>query len=157
MTLTPNYLRAFLKTFLWSFLLIAVFSGAVPHFRGEKVRFNDILSNAVVPCTIFGIFVAVMFTPREITWNEKSVLIRALFPGSGDFEWRRLEAWSPTMRGVFLIKFEEKQSFQISPAGYRSDEWKSFLSMMQQRFPEKKARFWIGASPIRFGRNKRDL
>jgi len=38
MTLKPNYLRAFIKTFLWFFVFIAIISGVVPYFRGDTVK-----------------------------------------------------------------------------------------------------------------------
>jgi hypothetical protein len=150
MTLKPNYTRAFLKTFLCIFILIAVFTGVVPHLEGKEVHFGDIVSMAAFGGALLGIVVIVMFTPREITWDGDKIRIRALFAGSGEFEWRQLEAWSPYGRGTFLIKFEERQAFQIAPAGFRSDEWRAFRTMLQQRFPEKKTLFWIGVRPIRF-------
>jgi hypothetical protein len=148
MTLKPNYLLAFIKTFLWLFVLIAISSGAVRYFRGQELQAGDIFSSAALGGVVFGIFVAVIFTPREITWDDETIKIRALFPGSGDFEWRQLEAWSPYGRGTFVIKFEDKQAFQIAPAGFRSEDWKVFRSMLQRRFPEKKTS-WFGVSPIR--------
>jgi hypothetical protein len=48
MTLKPNYLLAFIKTFLWYFLLIAIMWGAVPYFQGKGVRVADILSEAAL-------------------------------------------------------------------------------------------------------------
>jgi hypothetical protein len=152
MTLKPNYPLAFIKTFLLFFALIAVVSGVVPYFQGKEVRVGDILGMAAFGAAFFGIFVAVAFTPREITWDDDKIKIRALFPGSGDFEWRQLEAWSPYGRGTFLIKFEDKQAFQIAPAGFRRADWKAFRAFLQRRFPEKKTLIWFGVRPIRFGK-----
>jgi hypothetical protein len=152
MTLKPNYLRAIIKTFLWFFALIAIISCIVPYFQDKEVRASDILPWAPLMGVVFGIFVAVFFTPREITWDDESIKIRALFPGSGDFKWRQLEAWSPYGRGTFLIKFEGKQAFQIAPAGFRSADWKVFRSFLQSRFPEKKTSMWLGVMPVRFGK-----
>ena len=152
MTLKPNYLLAFSKTFLWFFVLIAIISGIVPYFQGKEVQVGDILPLAALGGVFLGIFVTIAFTPREITWDDETIKIRALFPGSGDFEWRQLEAWSPYGRGTFLIKFEDKQAFQIAPAGFRSKDWKVFRSLLQRRFPEKKTLIWLGVRPVRFGK-----
>jgi hypothetical protein len=154
MTLKPNYAYAFLKTFAWLFIIITFFSGIVPHLQGKAVRFDDFLPPAVLGGAFIGIFVAVMLTPREITWNEERIKIMALFPGSGDYEWRQLEAYSPFGKGfaTFLIKFEGQQAFQIVPLGFRSDEWKAFQSLLRQRFPTKKTWIWFGPMPVRFGR-----
>jgi hypothetical protein len=154
MTLRPNYAYAFLKTFIWFFVIITVFSGVMPHLQGKAVRFDDIFAMAIFGSAFLGIFVAVMFTPREITWNEERIKIGALFPGSGDYEWRQLEAYSPFGKGfaTFLIKFEGQQAFQIVPLGFRSDEWKAFQSLLRQRFPTKKTWIWFGPIPVRFGK-----
>jgi len=146
MTLKPNYLLAFVKTFLCFFILIAIVSGVVPYFQGKEVQVGSILMIAALGGVFFGIFVTVAFTPREITWNDETIKIRTLFPGSGDFEWQQLEAWGPG-RGTFLIKFEDKQAFQIASAGFRSSDWKNFQSLLQQRFPEKRTSVWIGVRP----------
>jgi hypothetical protein len=137
---------AFGKTFLWFFAVIAIFTGIVPYFQSQKVEFGNILGLGALGGTFFGIFVTLAFTPREITWNDETIKIRALFPGSGDFEWRQLEAWG-SGRGTFLVKFEGKQTFQIASAGFRSNDWKTFQTLLQQRFPEKKTSFWIGVRP----------
>ena len=149
MTLKPNYLLAFVKMFLLGFALITVVLGIVPYFQGKEVRIASILTLAVFVGALFGIFIAIIFTPQEITWNDETIKVKALFPGSGDFEWRQLEAWGYG-RGVFLIKFENMQLFQIARAGFRSQDWNVFQSLFQRRFPEKKASIWIGVSPIRF-------
>lgn len=151
-TLKPNYLYAFLKAYVWFFILIILFSGVVPYFQGKAVKLDDVLPPAVLGSAFLGIFVAVMFTPREITWNEERIKIRALFPGSGDYAWEQLEAYSPFGRSAatFLIKFEGKQAFQIAPFGFRTDEWKAFQSLLRQRFPKKKTWIWIGPMPVRF-------
>jgi hypothetical protein len=150
MTLRPNYLLAFVKTFAWVFVAIVVISGVIPFFQGKGFHTSDVLGMGTFAGTIFGIFVAIFFTPREITWNDETIRIRALFPGSGEFEWRQLEAWSPYGYGTFLIKFENKQAFQIAPDGFRSKDWKVFRLFLQQHFPEKKTLIWVGVRPIHF-------
>jgi hypothetical protein len=155
MTIRPNYVMAFAKTFAWVFAFIVVFSVIVPYFQGKGYNVCDGLGLGAFAGTLFGIFVAV-FTPHEITWDEETIKIRALFPGSGDFTWQQLEAWSPYGRGTFLIKFEGKQAYQIVPAGFQSEDWKAFRSLLQQRFPKKKTWLWVGVRPIRFGRKDND-
>jgi hypothetical protein len=149
MNLKPNYLRAFLKIFTWVFVLIAVISGLIPWLKGERGGMEDILGLAALGGVFMGVAVTIMFTPRELIWDEKIFHIKTLFPGSGDFEWVKLEAWSPYGRGVFLVKFEDKQTFQISPAGFQSKDWKAFQTFLQTRFPDKKTLVWIGPFPVR--------
>jgi hypothetical protein len=152
MTIKPNYFMAFAKTFASAFAAIAVISGVIPYFQGRGFHIDDVLGMGTLAGFFFGIFVAAFFTPREITWDDESIKIRALFPRSGDFTWGQLEAWSPYGRGTFLIKFEGRQAFQIAPAGFQSKDWRAFRSFLQKRFPGKKTLFWVGVRPIRFER-----
>ena len=152
MTIKPNYLRAFTKTFAWPFVAIFVISGVTSFFKGKAFHIDDALGMGTSAGSFLGIFVSVFFTPREITWDDESIKIRALFPGSGDFVWSQLEAWSPYGRGTFLIKFEGKQAYQVAPAGFQSEDWRAFRSFLQQHFPGKKTLLWFGVRPIRLGK-----
>jgi len=154
MTLKPNPMRAFLKTFLWVFILIVVFQGVVPWLQNKEVVLEDILAMALIGSSFLGASVAILFTPREITWDEETVTISALLPGSGRYTWQQLEAYSSFGRGfgTFLIKFKGQQAFQIVPAGFQADEWKSLQSVLRLRFPEKKTWLWLGPIPVNFGR-----
>lgn len=149
MNLKPNYLRAFFKIFAVVFLLIAVISGLLPWLAGERKEVGDIVGVAALGGVLMGLAVTVIFTPRELAWDEKIFHIKTLFPGSGNFEWEKLEAWSPYGRGVFLVKFEDTQAFQVSPAGFRSKDWKAFRMFLQTHFLDKKTSFWIGPIPVR--------
>jgi hypothetical protein len=147
MTLKPNYGLAFGKTFLKYFAAIAIISYVFPLLQSKEIQLGDILGLSAMGGAFFGIFATVAFTPREITWNDETIKIKALFPSSGDFEWRQLEAWGTGRHGTFLVKFEDKQAFQIISAGFRSSDWKIFREFLQQRFPEKKTSSWIGVRP----------
>lgn len=151
MTLKPDYVRGFVKPFLGFFVLIGIFEGLVPLLQHKPVQFQGALAMAALAGALFGLF-ACLLTPREITWDSESILIRALSPGSGEFEWRELEAWSPYGRGTFLLKFEGRQAFQIPPSSFRPKDWKVFRSFLDIRFRGKKTLFWIGVTPIRFGK-----
>src|ERR1700761_2973538 len=118
MTLKPKYFLAFGKTFAWAFVCIVLSTGVVPYLRGKGFHTADVLGMGAFAGVFFGIFVALFFTPREITFDDERFRIRALFPGSGEFAWQQLEAWSPRGRGTFLIKFEGKQAYQIAPFGF---------------------------------------
>ncbi|HVU06930.1 MAG TPA: hypothetical protein VHG89_00135 [Verrucomicrobiae bacterium] len=137
------------KTFAGAFAF-AVISCVIQYFQGKGFHIIEVLWIGAFMGGVIGIFVAV-FTPREITWNDEGIKIRTLFRGSGDFRWSQLKAWSPNGRGTFLIKFEGRMTFQIAPAGFRSEDWDVFRSFFQQRFPDEEALFSFGR-PIRFGR-----
>ena len=156
MMLKPNYLRAFLKAFFGFFVLWAILTGLLPYIQGKNIRIDDLILTAAMVSSFLAVGVLIMFTPKEILWNEEKITIRMLFPGSGEYSWSQLEAYSSIGKGLvtFLIKFEGQQAFQIVPVGFTSKDWKCFLSYLNDRFPEKKTSLWFGPKPIRF-RNKR--
>jgi hypothetical protein len=154
MTLKPNYLQGFLKTIGWFFGLIVLMSGVIPYFRGQPVDWAGILSMALIGSIFFGVFVCVMFTPREISWDDKKISLHVNFPKSGEYTWEQLEAYSMWggRFGTFLLKFEGIQAYQIVPVCFRAEEWKAFQSFLRTRFPEMKTWVWFGPVPIRFGK-----
>lgn len=154
MTLKPNYLRGFLTTVLWVWGLILVFSGGIPYLQGHHVDWSGIVGAAVIGGAFLGVGVCVMFTPREISWDEEKISLRVNFPKSGEYTWRQLEAYSTWggRFGTFLLKLEGMQSYQIVPVCYRPEDWKAFQSFLRTRFPEKKTWVWFGPIPVRFGK-----
>lgn len=154
MTLKPNYPLGFLKTVGWFFGLILIMSGVIPHFRGQAVDWPAIASISAFGSAFLGVGVCVMFTPREISWDEEKIRLRVNFPRSGEYTWRELEAYSSWgfRFGTFLLKFQGMQSYQIVPVCFPAGDWRAFLSFLRTRFPEKKTRVWFGPSPVRFGK-----
>jgi len=154
MTLKPNYIRGFLKAALFFFGFLTFISGVIPLLQGKQVDWPGILSFAVFGGAFLGVGACVMFTPREITWDEDKVSLRVIFPKSGEYTWRQLEAYS-TWGGrfsTFLLKFEGMQSYQIVPVCFRVEDWKAFQSFLRTRYPEKKTWVWFGPLPVRFGK-----
>ncbi len=154
MTLKPNYVLGFLKMLLWSFGLIIVILGVIPFIQGRQVDWSGTMSIALFGGAFFGIGVCIMFTPRELSWNEEKISLRVNFPKSGEYIWFQLEAYSSwSGRFVtFLLKFEGMQSYQIVPVCFRSEDWQAFQSFLRTRFPEKKTWLWFGPIPVRFSK-----
>lgn len=154
MTIKPNYIIGFGKIFAEAFITAAVVLGIVSYLHGEGIRVGHSLGMAAFAGIVIGISVAVIFTPTEITWDEERIRIRALFRVPGDFTWKQLDAWSPAwmtlLNGTFLLKFEDRQAYQIARVGFRSGDWKIFQSFLQERFPKKKISLWFGVRPVRF-------
>lgn len=154
MTLKPNYLRGFVTTVLCVWGVILILSGGVPFLQGRHVDWSGVFASAVIGGAFIGIAVCLIFTPREIQWDEDGISLRVMFPKSGDYTWRQFEAYSPWSRrfSTFLLKLEGMQSYQIIPVCFRADEWKAFQSFLRTRFPEKRTWFWFGPMPVRFGK-----
>jgi hypothetical protein len=154
MTLKPNYLRGFLKTLGYFFVLIMFFSGVIPFLQGHLVDWSAIASMAVFGGAFLAVCACVMFTPREISWDEEKISLRVNFPKSGEYTWRQLEAyssWSGEFT-TFLLKLEGMQAYQIVSVCFSSTDWKDFQSFLRSRYPEKKTWVWVGPIPIRFGK-----
>ncbi len=154
MKLKPNYLIGFLKSAGWFFSLIVLVSGVMPYFRGLSVDWSEIASMAAFGGAFLGIGICVMFTPREISWDDEKISLRVNFPKSGDYSWRQLEAYSTWggRFGTFLLKLEGMQSYQIVPVCFPAKDWAAFQSFLRKRFPDKKTWLWFGPIPVRFGR-----
>jgi hypothetical protein len=153
MTIKPSRPRAFLKTFVLYFFIISVMTLVAPFPSGSS-GIGENVGFSVFGGAVFGLLVAFVFTPHEITWDDNGIRIRAVFLGTAEGHWSRLEAYSPFSRGLFLIKLEGKQAFQIYPAGLPTEEWKAFQQFLRQRFPEKKAWVWLGVTPLIFRNRK---
>jgi len=153
MTLKPNRRRAFLKTFVLVSIFISIMT-LVVRLSSGAFEMGDVLFFTIVVGTISGLMGAFLFTPEEMTWDDEGFRIRMTFPGSAEYAWGQLEAYSPFGRGLFLIKFEGKQAFQIDSAGFRTAEWGAFQQFLRQNFPTKKAWLWAGTLPMRFGNKK---
>jgi hypothetical protein len=151
MNLKPSYLRAFGVTFATVFGAVVFLQGGLDMLQHGHIHFENLIGLAALGGVLLGLCV-VVFTPREITWDAEKFSIKTLFPGSGDFEWSHLEAWCPYGRGMFLIKFEGKQAYQIPPSGFQPKEWKEFRSYLELRFKDRKTQVWLGVIPIRFGK-----
>lgn len=157
MTLKANRTRAFLKTFLFFFMASLLMTGFTRFSEGKSFDPVDLLLLSTMAGVLFGLFAAFLNTPREIAWDDNSIRIRAIFPGSGEYRWQQLEAYSPEIKlgpDFLLIKFEGQQAYQIVSAGFSGNDWKEFRQFLRQRYPEKKAWIWLGPTPLRFGKKK---
>ena len=154
MTLKPNYGRGFTISALFFFSLIVAMSGVIPSLQGKQIQWAEVFEPALIGSVFMGGAICVMFTPREITWDEEKISLRVIFPKSGEYTWSQLEAYS-TWGGrfaTFLLKLQGMQSYQIVPVCFRAAEWKEFQSFLRTRFPEKKTWVWFGPMPVRFGK-----
>ena len=154
MTLKPNYVRGFLRTLGYFAVLIMFFCGVIPFLQHHQVDWSGTVSMAMFGGGFLAVGVCVMFTPREISWDEDRISLRVNFPKSGEYTWQQLEAysiWSGRF-STFLLKLEGMQSYQIVPACFSTADWKAFQTFLRTRYPEKKTWFWFGPMPVRFGK-----
>lgn len=126
MTLEPSRIRSF----LWSFLIIYVLLVILLPSSGEDFSYmGGVAVMAALPALSMGLAAAFFFTPGRLAWDEERISIRSILPGSGEYRWQQLEAYSACSFwgwNAFLIKFEGKQSYQIYPFGFRRGDWKEF-------------------------------
>lgn len=153
MILRPSRTRALGKTFLWVFVLVCVYSGINSYLGHNRWRWTEIIPMACFGGCFLGGFASLFFTPKEIEWDDDGIRISRVFPGSGEHRWDDLVSWSRYVsHGVALLKFNGRQSYQISPSGFRTEEWRQFREYLQTHFPERKTSLWIGPIPVRFKR-----
>ena len=147
----PSYLRAFVKTFAFFFIVGATFFPVIAHFQGRPMGLYQAFLMGLICGGFLGTFGTVMFTPKKIKWNEEKIIIHCLFPGTGEHHWDDLQAYSSFGKkvGTFLLKFTGKQAYQINPLGFKKTEWNEFMSLLAMGFPEKKRSIWLGPIPLK--------
>ncbi len=140
MTLKPNYVRGFLAAWGFFFLIVLALSSASWFLARGHGDWPETLATAVHGGAFLGFGVCVMFTPREIKWDNDRIRLRVIFPKSGDYNWQQLQAYSPWggRFSTFLLKFEGMQSYQIVPVCFRIEDWKAFQSFLRTQFPRKR-------------------
>jgi hypothetical protein len=149
MLLKPNYFRAIGITYVWVFAF-AVLSALLNFFRGDPIGLNTLVSFLVIGGAFMSACVCVMFTPRELFYDEQGFAIKTIIQGSATYTWNQLQAYSYWGKGTFLLKFESRQSFQIVPSAFTRIEWQSFITFLRTEFPKKRTVLWFGPIPIRF-------
>jgi len=93
-------------------------------------------------------FVCLAFVPRRIEWSEAEFKIQTRFRQARTFPWERLCAYG-NGRGVFLLEFNDCQTFQIYAGAFQNKQWQEFQTFLERNHPDKKNSYWIGAKAIR--------
>lgn len=145
----PSYLAAFCKTFVLFFISISI---CLVGFKSGFSELYQVLGMSLILGIILISFSVVFFTPRKIEWDKERITIHAFFPGTGEYSWDELEAYSAFGKrvGLFLIKFEGKQAYQIVAIGYCREDWNELMEFPSSGFPWKKSWLWLGPFPIWF-------
>lgn len=154
MTIKPNYLLGFLKVATMVSCQIFLFFGVVQHFRGESVDWFELSTIALVGGAFLGVGVCIVFTPRQISWDQERFFLGDKRTDTDNYTWQQLEAYGGWCGryGTFLIKFEGSEARQIVPICFRAGDWRAFQSHLRTHFPDKRAAVWLGPKPVRFGR-----
>jgi hypothetical protein len=72
-------------------IVVALSSVANSYFHGKPIDVAAALSLTVLGGGLAGIFVSLIFTPREMAWNDETFSITFLFRGQAIFDWEQLE------------------------------------------------------------------
>ncbi len=141
MTLKPSRARAFGKTFLFSFIAALVMMAVIRFSEGKGLDPWGMLSLGILAGSVLGLCTAIGQTPGEISWNDESISIRSIIPGSGEYRWDELVSYRPQAFhgfGLFVLKFRGTMAYQISALGFDKEGWGQLQEFLGKNHPAKR-------------------
>ncbi|RYD73624.1 MAG: hypothetical protein EOP84_21235 [Verrucomicrobiaceae bacterium] len=146
MTLKANRSKAFRKTFLSYFLLTLALVAIPGVLKGTRFDVGELLGFCTMAGFVFGLVLVLGQTPREINWDDDSVSICSIIPGSGEYRWDQLVYYRPERFrtfGLFVLKFAGGMPYQISAAGFDEEGWNQLQKFLEQHHPGKRKTGWL--------------
>ncbi|RYD23748.1 MAG: hypothetical protein EOP88_02980 [Verrucomicrobiaceae bacterium] len=146
MTLKANRAKAFRKTFLPYFLLTLAMVAIPGVLKGTRFDVWELLGFGIMVGSLFGLVIILGQTPREINWDDDSISIRSIIPGSGEYRWDQLVSYRPQKYrtfGLLVLKFSGAVAYQISAAGFDEEGWNQLQKFLEQHHPEKRKTGWL--------------
>ena len=149
MTLRSNYVRVALKT-LSLFLFVLTIAAFEEHARTGHWWSKGYFESFAIPCIVMIVFVCVVFVPSRLTLTNEDLSIDRLILPDVVIPLEELESYLDPPSTFMLQVRGQSSAYQISGLGFRRQEWRSFKAELKRRFPDRRARFFIG--PRLFGR-----
>jgi hypothetical protein len=147
MKLTPNYVLGVSKLIL--LLILATALGAYMDylFKGNWWT-PDYWYGIVILIIACPVGVCLMFVPQYIVVDENGFGIKFCFRAPRYILFQDIYAFG---RGgsVFLIQPNSGSTLQIYTGCFFRKIWKSFIGLINEKCPGKKAWFWVGVWAIR--------
>lgn len=136
MTIRARKTRAFMKMFLIIFVGQLLLMISFFYVRTREIDLGELLLLATIAGSFAGLFCSVVWTPKEISWDDEHIIIWTRFPGYGNYKWHQLEYRIPGMKLNFnsiTIKFEGQLPYMISSFGYARADWAQFQKIIEKR------------------------
>jgi hypothetical protein len=147
MKLIPNYVLGISKIILLLILVISLGAYTDYLIKGQWWP-SDLWFGLFASIIIIPLVVCLMFVPRYIEADENGFKIKFCFRTSRYILFQDIYAFG---RGesVFLIQPNNGSTLQIYTGCFPRKIRKSFISLIKEKCPGKKAWFWIGVWAIR--------
>ncbi|MFZ0035563.1 MAG: hypothetical protein WAK60_11335 [Sedimentisphaerales bacterium] len=144
MKIVPNYLLGVFKIILLMVLVTGIFEYLTTGIWWPLEGWFSILAIFfVVPIAI-----CLMSVPQYIVVDKEGFSIRFFLRKRRYIFFKDIHAYCST-RGVFLIQPNIGSTLQIFPGCFSRKKWKTFVGLIKNECPGKKAWFWIGPWAIR--------
>jgi len=95
----------------------------------------------VLLSVVFAALVWLAFVPRSIEYDEDGILIEGRFGLARSLRWMDLYSYG-TCRGTFTLRFENTQTIQFCPEGFKRADWKAFMDFLKREYPDERANMW---------------
>jgi len=150
--LNPSFLRAAANVSLW-LLITAVFGYFSQGLSDDHWWTQGYILSLSIPFVLMILATWVMFVPRCLEYDERTLIIHFWLRGRQSRSWEELRYYGGAFN-VFLIQFGSMQAFQIFSGAYPRTEWQSFSGFLRARFPDKKATGWLGPFGFKWKKKK---
>jgi hypothetical protein len=98
-----------------------------------------------VPVIVFPLFVWFAFVPKELSASNDSLAIHFYFRRKHVLGWSDLQYWGNQAAFlVFYLKFKGLPTFQIALFAFPSNQRRQLLNFLENHYPERKAKSWVG-------------
>jgi hypothetical protein len=159
MTLKVNRGMLLLETFLLGVFMVVSVSEVMPRLFafGSSHVITPSIGELAAGCAFAGAFVSIISfvrTPALIETDEENIIIKSVSPGSGIYTWNQLEGWYWDGLLMLRIKFEGREGYQIQRFGFGVGDWRRFISLLEQRFSQKRTTTWAWFGPYLMKRPK---
>lgn len=117
--------------------------------EGHLWSVDDVYSLAI-PVALFPIFIWLVFVPKALEISENRFTVEYRFRTVREIEWTELRYWGYAGFGVFCLQFNSIPTFQIALFAFAPSQRGLFIDFLSRRFPQCKARAWVGTKGIRW-------
>ena len=111
---------------------------------------TDYLYSLAIPIVAAPIFIWFAFVPKTLEVSEGRLSIQFPFRAAHEIGWNELKYWGFAAHGTFLLQFKERATFQLLLFAFPSSQRQYLVDFLVRRFPECKARLWLGTLGFRW-------
>ena len=149
MQLTPG-IWLFSRTVLGGLVAITCLAYLWQGYYEEHWWSVDYGYGLAIPIAIVALFMWFAFVPKKCQILDDRFVIQFHFGPRREVNWDRLKYWGNTGHATFCLQFSEPPTLQIALFAFPKSQRQQFVDFLTSRFPERKAKAWIGTRGYRW-------